>query len=93
MACSPLSKCVKNRSLNKMPAVAGEILKCAFLNINIWNFPEIIHVGPFGNKASWVQVMARCRKGDKLLPEPILTHSAHVNNCILVSMSLGPGVF
>ena len=86
-------ECVNKRGLNETPEFADEIFKCIFLNVNIWNFREIIHLGPFGNKAVLVQVMNRCRKGDKPLLEPIVTQSTHVSNWFLVSMSSGPGVF
>ena len=39
------------------------------------NFTEFVPSGSFDNKLAWVQVMAWCRTGDKLLSEPMLLGS------------------
>ena len=48
-----------------------------FLNENARNWIQIslkfVLNGPIDNKPALVQVIAWCRTGDKLLPEPILT--------------------
>ena len=59
-----------------------DILKCIYLNENIWTLIEIslkfVPKGPINNIPALVQIMAWCRPGDKPLSEPmmvsLLTH-------------------
>ena len=54
---------------------ADDILKCIFLNENVWipnNIPlKFVPKGPINNNPGLVQVMAWCRPGDKPLSEPM----------------------
>ena len=55
---------------------ADNILKCNFLNENVW-IPikislKVVPKGPINNIASLVQIMAWCSPGDKPLSEPMM---------------------
>ena len=56
---------------------ADNSLKCIFMNekfyISIQISLKFVPKGPTDNFAELVQVMARCRTGNKPLPEPMLT--------------------
>ena len=56
--------------------LADDIFNCIFLNENYRILIQIslkfVCSGPTANKPALVQVMAWCRTGDKLLPEPML---------------------
>ena len=56
---------------------ADDIFKYIFVNENIWTSIRIslkfVPKGPNDNKQALVQVMAWRRKGDKPLPEPMLS--------------------
>ena len=43
---------------------------CIWIQISL----KLVPKGPIDNKSALVQVMAWQRKGDKPLPEPLLTH-------------------
>ena len=65
--------------LDKMVAIlANYNFKCIFLNENdripIRISLKFVPMSPIYNKSALVQVMARCRTGDKPLSEPMLTH-------------------
>ena len=65
--------------LDKMVAIlANYNFKCIFLNENdripIRISLKFVPLSPIYNKSTLVQVMARCRTGDKPLSEPMLTH-------------------
>ena len=57
--------------------VADDILKCIFLNENIWILTKIslnyVPYGQFENMAAFVQIMAWRQPGDKLLSEPMMS--------------------
>ena len=91
--CSLSANWVKNVTQAKWLPFANYIFECIFIKASIWNFPEIVPVGPFENSSMWVQVMTWRCTGDKLLPEPIVTQSTEVSMHSLVSRNLGPGVF
>ena len=56
---------------------ADDIFKCTLLNENekipIETSLKLVPRGLISNKSALVQVMAWCRTGDKLLPEPMMT--------------------
>ena len=53
-----------------------DIFKCIFLNENVWISIKIslkfVPKGPINNIPALVQIMARCRPGDKPLSEPVM---------------------
>ena len=55
---------------------AGDVLKCIFLNENVWILRKIqlkfVPMGSINNIEALVQIMAWRRPGDKPLPEPML---------------------
>ena len=55
---------------------ADDILKCIFLNENVWISLKIllkfVPKGPIKNIPALVQIMAQCRPGDKPLSEPMM---------------------
>ena len=61
---------------------ADDVLKCIFLNENVWISLDIslkfVPKGPINNIPSLVQIMTCCRPGDKPLSEPtmasLMTH-------------------
>ena len=61
---------------------ADDVFKCIFMNerfrILIQNSLKVVHGAPIDNKAALVQAMAWHRRGDKPLPEPILTQFTDV---------------
>ena len=57
---------------------ADDIIKCIFLNENVWISIRIslkfVHRGPINNIPSLVQIMAWRRPGDKPLSEPMMVN-------------------
>ena len=57
---------------------AGNIFTCIFLNENVWTYIKFVPKGPIDNVPALVQIMARCRQGNRPLSEPtmlsLLTH-------------------
>ena len=55
---------------------ADDVLKCIFLNENVWISLKIpltfVPGDPINNNPAWVQIMAWRRPGDKPLSEPML---------------------
>ena len=68
-----------------------DIFKCIFLNENTWIVIrislEFVPEDPIDNKSALVQVMALCQRGDKPLPEPIMTQINYANMHHLASMN------
>ena len=63
---------------------ADDIFKCIFVNGNVFNFDQYLtEVCPIGNLSSLVQIMAWCQRGDKPLPEPMMTKSNDTYICII----------
>ena len=62
--------------------VAEDIFKCIFLKekdrILIQISLKFVLRSPIANKPALVQVMAWCRTGDKLLPEPMLAQFPYI---------------
>ena len=59
--------------------LADDILKCIFLNENVWVSIKIslkfVPKGPINNIPALVQIMASCRPGDKPLSGPVVVSS------------------
>ena len=57
--------------------LADDIFNCIFVNVNVWISIKIslkfVPYGPINNKPALFQVMAWRQKGDKPLPETMLT--------------------
>ena len=70
---------------------ADDILKCNFLNENVWipiqNSLKFVPKGPFNNIPALVQLMAWRRTGDKPLSEPMMTKFNDAYMCHSASMS------
>ena len=65
---------------------ADDVLKCIFLNENMWISLKIplkfVPRGPINNILALVQIMAWCRPGDKPLSEPMLAFvPTHIGLC------------
>ena len=62
-----------HRSQDKWPTFAGDVVQCIFLNENRCIFITMSLKFVLYNKLALLQVMSWCWKGDKSLPEPMLT--------------------
>ena len=71
------SEALTHWSRDKMEAIqSDDIFKCIFFNENVWIAINIslkfVPMGPINNIPAMVQIMARCRPGDKPLSEPMM---------------------